>query len=188
MTTRETRTVRFALIGIGIYLALFAAFQGWKYGTKKRAEYDQLSVEASVLKAEVKRYDDKIAVVKKLMENFHMDPATLKKSTLAADASSAIQKAAQSGGFQLGPIRESATRASGKEMATIQFEGSGPVKSAVGLLNRLETLGYPLVIDSAQFSQDQMRPGNVKLKLSVVILDFEQWKNEEKKTEEKPHA
>jgi hypothetical protein len=107
----------------------------------------------------------------------------LKRASVVAEASSAIQKAAQGSGFQLGPIRESPLHSAGKELATIQFEGSGPTKAAVGLLHRLETLGYPLVVDSAQFSADPMRPGNLKLKLTVVILDFEQWKKEEP-----PHA
>jgi len=178
MTTREKRTVRFASIGIGIYLALFGGYKAWQFLEKKRADYNQLVVEAGDLKTEIKRYDDKIAVVKKLMERFHLDPAKLKNSSVVAEASSAIQKAAQGGGFRLGPIRESPTRASGRELATIQIEGSGPVKAAVALMSRLETLGYPLIIDSAQFSADPMMPGNIKLKLTVVILDFEKWKNE----------
>ena len=178
MTPREKRTVRFATIGIGVYLAIFAGYQAWKFGERKRADYHQLVKEAQELRDEVKRYDDKIAVVKKLMENFHMDPAGLKRSSVVAEASSAIQKAAQGGGFQVGPIREAPAHASGRELASIQFEGSGPVKGAVGLLHRLESVGYPLIIDSAQFSADPMRPGQLKVKLTVVILDFEQWKSE----------
>ena len=112
-----------------------------------------------------------------------MDPAKLDRSAIVAGASSAIQKAAAGGGFQLGPIRETPTRGSGRELASIQFEGSGPVKAAAGLLHSLKTLGYPLVIDSAQFTSDPTRPGQLKLKLTVVILDFDQWKNEEA-----PHA
>jgi hypothetical protein len=183
MTPREKRTVRFATIGIAIYLGLFAGYEVLKFCAIKRAEYDQLAAQAIDLKAEVKRYDDKVAVVKKLMEKFRMDPVKLKKSSLVAESSSAIQQAAMGSGFGIGPIRETPTRSSGKELATIQFEGSGPLKAAVGLLNRLETLGYPLVIDSAQFSADPMQPGMMKLKLTVVILDFDQWLKEEP-----PHA
>jgi hypothetical protein len=178
MTPKEKRTVRLGVIGVAIYLAVFGVYQIRRVCAQKRVEYDQLAAEAKDLKAEIKHYDDKIAVVKKLMENYHMDPAKLKRATVAAEASSAIQKAAMSSGFQIGPIRESPTRASSKELATIQFEGGGQVKSAVGLLNRLETLGYPLIIDSVQLTPDPMRPGQMKLKLSVVILDFDQWKEE----------
>jgi hypothetical protein len=183
MTPREKRTVRFAAIGIGSYLAIFAGYHAWKFGEKKRADYLQLAAEAQGLKDEVKRYDDKIAVVKKLMEDFHMDPTGLKRPSIVAEASSAIQKAAQGGGFQVGPIREAPARSSGKELASIQFEGAGPVKEAVGLLHRLQSLGYPLIIDSTQISADPARPGQLKLKLTVIILDFEQWK-----IAEAPHA
>ncbi|HZV36715.1 MAG TPA: hypothetical protein VFB72_19215 [Verrucomicrobiae bacterium] len=179
MTAREKRTLRYATIFIAIYLALFAAFQVFKFGSQKRAEYNDLVARAAELKAEVKLYDDKIAVVQKLMEKYKMDPAKLNRSSLVGESSSAIQQAAMGSGFALGPIRETQTRASGKELATIQFEGSGPVKAAVGLMSRLETLGFPLVIDSAQISSDPMRPGMLKLKLTVIILDFEQWLKEE---------
>jgi hypothetical protein len=173
MTPREKRTVRFAGIGIAIYLALFIGYRVWKFADKKRAEYLQLVVDAQNLKAEVNRYDDRIAVVKKLMEKFHMDPTTLKRASVVAEASSAIQKAAQGGGFQVGPVRESPAHTSGKELASIQFEGTGPVKGAMGLLYRLEGLGFPLIIDSAQFSSDPMRPGQIKVRLTVIVLDFD---------------
>ncbi|HEX3800340.1 MAG TPA: hypothetical protein VH413_16720 [Verrucomicrobiae bacterium] len=174
MTPKEKRTVRIAGIGIAIYLVLFAGVQVWKFTARKHAEYMQLVADAQSLKDEVRRYDDRIAVVKKLMEQFHMDPVSLKKSSVVAEASSAIQKAAQGSGFQVGPVRESPAHNSGKELASIELEGSGPVKGAVGLIYRLEGLGYPLVIDSTQFSSDPMRPGQVKLKLTITILDFDQ--------------
>jgi hypothetical protein len=179
MTAREQRTVRYASIAIAIYLALFFGYTGWNYLARKRAEYTALVTQAQNLKAEVKRYDDKITVVEKLMNTYHMDPTKLDKAAIVAQSSSAIQSAAMSSGFALGPIHESATRTSSKELATIQIEGSGPVKAAIGLLERLRTLGYPLVIDSTQMTADPMRPGQVKLKLTVVILDFDQWKTTE---------
>ena len=43
----------------------------------------------------------------------------------------------------------------------------------------LQTLGYPLILDSVQISSDPMRPGMIKLNLTIIILDFEQWKSEE---------
>jgi hypothetical protein len=183
MTSKEKRTVRLAMSGIAVYLALFFGFKAWKFGAAKRAEYRQLYVEAQGLKAEVKRYDDKIAVVKNLMQDFHMDPTTFTRPNVVAEASAAIQKAALGSGFQLGPIRETATRTSGKELGSIQFEGTGPLKGAMGLLNTLKTLGYPLIIDSMQIAGDPMRPEQMKLKLVIVVLDFDQWK-----TEGTPHA
>ena len=94
-----------------------------------------------------------------------------------ADASAAIQKAATTGGIKLGPVRESPARASNKELASMQLEGIGPVAGVLGLLSRLESLGYPLVVDTVQITP-QNQPGSVKLSLTIVILDFDQWKNE----------
>jgi hypothetical protein len=183
LTQSEKRTLRLAGVGIAIYLAAFGGIKVWKFFEKKRADYRQLVTEAQNLRREVQRYDGKIAVVKKLMEGFHMDPAKLTRATVVAEASAAIQKAATSSGVQLGPVRESPARPSSKELASIQFEGSGPVQAAMGLLNRMETCGYPLIIDSAQITADPMRPGQIKISLTIVILDFDQQKNEEA-----PHA
>ena len=183
LTHQEKRTIRYASVGIGIYLVLFGGFKVWKFFEKQRTDYRQLVTEAQSLKLEVKRYEGKIAVTKKLMETFHLDPAKLTKATVVAEASAAIQKAAKEGGFQLGTVRESPARPSSKELATIQIEGSGPVPATMGLLNRLETCGYPLIIDSVQISSDPMKPGQSKLNLTVIILDFEQLK-----TTEAPHA
>jgi len=174
----EKRTVRYAGIGIAIYLAIFGGYKTWKFFEKRRADYRQLVTQAQNLKAEVKRYEAKIVVVTNLMEKFHMDPAKLTKATVVAEASAAIQKAAVSGGIQLGPVRESPARPSSKELASVQFEGSGPVQAAMGLLHRIETCGYPVIIDSAQFTADPTKPGQIKLNLTIVILDFEQWKSE----------
>ena len=65
----------------------------------------------------------------------------------------------------------------------MQIEGSGAVPAVMSLLHNLESLGYPLIIDSVQLTTDPMRPGQVKLNLTIVVLDFEQWK-----PEATPHA
>jgi len=183
LTDREKRTIRYAGIGLALYLGLFGGYQVVRSLEARRAEYRRLVQEARDLKSELKRYETKIAVVKKLMDSFQLDPAKLKKSEVVAEASAAIQKAAMGGGMQLGPIREAPARPSSGELATIQFEGNGPVPAVMGLLHRMESLGYPLVIDSAQISAEASRPGQVKLNLTIVILDFEQWKKEQP-----PHA
>src|ERR1041385_3747691 len=176
LTDSEKRTIRYATIGIAAYLVLFGGFQAWKFFEKRRADYQQVVKEAQDLKAEVRRYEDRIAVVKKLMENFQLDPAKLTKASVVADASAALQKAAQGSGIQVGPIRESPARPTSRELGSIQFEGSGPVQATMGLLHRITTLGYPLIIDSAQFTPDSTRPGQLKFNVTIVVLDFEQWK------------
>ena len=112
-----------------------------------------------------------------------MDPARLTRSTLVGEASVAIQKAAAGSGIQMGPVRESPARLSSRELASLQLEGIGPVPAVMGLIDRIGTLGYPLIIDSVQITPEARGPGRVKLNLTIVILDFDHWK-----MEVKPHA
>ena len=114
------------------------------------------------------------------MNQFQLDPARLTRATVVGEASAQLQKAAASSGIQVGPIRESPAKTAAKELATLQFEGSGPVAAVLGLFQRLQTLGYPLIVDSVQITPDPLRPSQVKLILTLVILDFDQWKAEGK--------
>lgn len=184
MSDREKRLVRYAGIGIAIYLVLFGGFEVWKYFDRKRADYQQLVQEAQDLRQKTLPYKDKVLLVKKLMDDFHMDPAKLKKDTVVADASAAIQKAAKSGGLQLGPIRETPARGSGMTVATMQLEGSGQVPAVLSFLAGLNSIGFPLVVDSVQFTADNSRPGQVKMNLTILILDFDQ----QKEAKEAAHA
>ena len=179
LSPSEQRTVRYAAIGITLYLALFAGFKLSKWVSHRHASYLQLVAEARQLKADSRLDADEAAVVKKLMGEFQLDPARLSANTVVADASAAIQKAAASGGVKPGPIRESPGRPSEKELATIEFEGSGQVASVMSLLHRLPLLGYPLVIDSLQITPETGRPDQIKVNLTIIVLDFEQWKQAE---------
>jgi hypothetical protein len=179
MTNREKRTVRLGAAGIALYLVLYGGFEGWKFFQAKHREYQQLVTEAPGLKKELQPYEDKVLVAKKLMEDFRLDPAKLTSATVMAEASAAIQQAAQSGGVGLGSIRESPGRTSAKELGSMQLEGGGPLPAVMGLLHRLSRLGYPLILDSVQISPEVQRPGMVKVSLTVIILDFEQWKTSE---------
>ena len=177
LTPHEKRTVRIGGTAIAIYLLLFGGFQLWKYFARVRTDYQQLIGQADRLKQEVQLYNDRAEVLKKLMDTLRLDPAKLSRTSLVAEASAAIQKAAASGGIQVGPIRESPARLSSKEIASVQMEGTGPVPAVMGLLSRLESVGFPLVIDSVQLTPD-MRPGQLKVNLTILILDFEQWTKE----------
>ena len=178
LTNHEKRTIRFAAVGISIYLLLFGGVRCWKYLEKKHADYQQLVKQASGLRQEVLPYENKVLLVKKLMESMRVDPAKLSRASVVGSASSAIQKAAATGGLKLGPIRESPARPSTKELASMQLEGAGPVPAVTAFLHRLDTLGFPLIVDSVQLSPEP-RPGMLKLNLTIIILDFDQWKKEE---------
>jgi hypothetical protein len=175
LTNHEKRAVRVAAAAVAIYVAFIC----WKYFDAKRSAYQQVVKDVHSFRLELKPYGEKIIAVKKLMEEFHLDPAKLSKASAVAEASSAIQKAAAAGGVQGGPIRESPGRSSSKELASIKLEGSGQLPAVTSFLHRLESVGSPLIIDSVQITPDNMRPGMIKLSLTIIILDFEQWKNGE---------
>ncbi|MCX6928282.1 MAG: hypothetical protein NT154_34500 [Verrucomicrobia bacterium] len=177
LTHSEKRTIRLGAAVIAICFLYFGGQRGWKYFGNQRAEYQKLVRQAEALKQEIRLYEDRSLAAKKMMETFRMDPAKLSHATVVADASAAIQKAAMGGGVQLGPVRETPARPSSRELASMQLEGIGSVSAVSGLLNRLESVGYPLIIESVQLTTD-MRPGIVKVSLTILILDFDQWKQE----------
>jgi hypothetical protein len=183
LTQREKRLVLYGGLGVGVYLLLFAGFKLCGALEKRSVAYQQLVSETRSLRQELTAYDDRVLVDKKMMDHFQLDPAKLTRATVVGEASAQIQKAAAGSGIQVGSIRKSPAKSSAKEMATLQVEGSGPIPAVLGLLKRLETLGYPLILDSVQITPEAMRPGQVKIIFTAVVLDFDQWK-----TEGKPHA
>ncbi len=179
LNQREKRTIQFAAIGLTAYLVLFFGLKLVNKMERTRRDYADLQTEALRLKREIAPYENRVLLTQKLKELFHIDPQKLSKTTIVAEASAAIQKVAGNGGVQLGPIRESGGRASAKEAASMQLQGTGPVQAIMTLLHKIDTLGYPLIVDSLQFSPDPTKPGMLKVNMTIVILDFEQWKKEE---------
>ena len=176
LNDREKRTVRIATVAVAIYLVLFFGFRLWRRLEATRSGYQQLVNDALKVRREIQTYEDKISLALKLKENFRMNPAKLSKASLVAEASAAIQKAAGMGGVQIGPVRESPARTSATELTSMQLEGVGPVPAVMMFLHRLETVGFPLIVDSVQINPEPTRPGMLKLRLTIVILDFDQWK------------
>lgn len=176
MTDRDRKTIRIAAAGILIYLAAFGGFKMWRSGGSNRDDYQTLVKKTERLQNEVRTLENKVLLYDKLKDAYKIDPPKIKKETLVSDASAAIQSAAQQSGIQLGPFREAPARSTARELTTMQVEGSGQVASALQLLHRLRTLGYPLLIDSVQFGPAQGRPGQVKVNVSITILNYDQWK------------
>ncbi len=179
LTQREKRTVRLGAIALGIYLVLLGGLQAWNYLAKKQAEYRQLLTQAQDLRRKVELYQGKVQHIQKLMDGFRMDPAKLDRASVIAKASAAIQSAALGGGVQVGPVRESPARPSSKELGSIQLEAAGPVPALLKFVQQTHSLGYPLIIDSLQVGSEPSRPGQGKLNLTIIILDFDQWKQEQ---------
>lgn len=178
LNQREKRTVRIGAAVLAAYLVLFCAVQGWRLLARKHSEYQQLLTEAQTLRRKVQLYQDKAQHIQKLMEGFHMDPAKLVRASVLGQASAAIQRAAQGGGVQIGAVREAPGRPSGKELGSIQLEVMGPAPALLKFVQQTDALGYPIIIDSLQFSSEPNRPGPLKVNLTILILDFDQWKQE----------
>lgn len=181
LNDRERRTLRFGAIGTAIYLVLFFGFQAWKFAEKRRTDYRLLLQEATAWNDKLAVYDEKVRMTRDLMEKFRMDPGKLSRTTLVAQASAAIQQAAMQGGVQLGPVRETPSRGSGRELTGIQLEGMGPAASVLRFLETIGSLGYPLITETLQLSPAPMGPAQVKVSLTLMILDYERWKAGERR-------
>jgi len=178
LTDHEKRTIRIGAAIVGIVLVGSLLLQAARFLERQRTQYAGLLREADSLKGEIRLYTGKAASAEKLMDAFKLDPVKLTNSTVVAEASAAIQKAAAAGGIGVGAVRESSARAANKELATVQIEGTGPVPSVTAFLSRVESVGYPLIIESVQLTPVQNPPGQMKMNLTIVILDFDQWKKE----------
>ena len=181
ISPREKRTIRYATIGISVYLLLFYGIQLVNKMERSRNEYRQLETDIQRMQYDFETYQEKLAKLDKLTRELRVKPSQQSKNSLAAEASSAIQKLALGKGIQPGPIRETPPRPSNKELATIQLESVGPIPAVLQMLNDLHQLGYPLIIDTVQISVDPTKPGMVKANLTIILLDFEQWKKEERR-------
>ena len=99
---------------------------------------------------------------------------------MVGQASSAIQKAAQAAGVQIGPTKETRGNPKALEFATIQIEGQAPTPAALQFLDGLKTLGVPLVVDSVQLRSAAKAPGQVQFTMNLVVLNYGAWKQGEK--------
>jgi uncharacterized membrane protein YgcG len=197
LSDKDKRTLRVAGIGIAIYLVIFFALTTWKKLETRRAAYTKLLQTARQAKQEALGAENKVLLARKLTQETGVDPKKLVKTTLVAQASAAIQTAAREGGLKLGPMRESPARPTARELASIQLEGLGQVPQILGFCQKLEKLGYPIVIETLQFGSPGGPggpggrggpggggfggggPGMLKVTMTIVLLDFEAWKGEE---------
>jgi len=182
LTPNEKRTIRVAAICVAIYLVLLYGPVARNYFTARRQACDKLVQQARDLRDVIKPYEEKIATATNLMDRFRLDPVKLKRSSVLAEASAAIQQAAASEMVGVGPVRETPGRPSAREAGSIQLEGTGPIAAVMALLHHLDHIGFPVVIDSVQFSSDPRMPNAIKVNLVLVVLDFDAWKPKEEKS------
>lgn len=184
LTERDKRTIRLAAFGLAAYLVLFHGVKGVLHLERTRAEYGRLILEARTLKQEFDTYEARARIVEKLRGDSGIDLTKFPTPRLVGETGAAIQKAAQSSGIKLGPIREATGNASAGEIGSMQMEGSGPIPSVFQFLDALNRLGYPLIVNAVQFHPDERQPGSLKVNLDMVIIDFMKWRSHKRK----PHA
>lgn len=182
LNNREKRTLRIGGLVVAVYLAGFVLLQAWKIGQGRRAEYQRMVREYALLSEKVAIHQEKAKVAGELMEEMRMDPMSLSRTTLVAAATAAIHQSAMKGGIQLGPVRETPSSAGARELSAVQLEAVGPVPAILSFLQGIGTLGFPLIADSVQFTAEQ-RPGQVKMNVTIVLLDFAQWKTSEDRSD-----
>jgi hypothetical protein len=179
LTDSERRTLRLAGIGLAVYLPLFLGMKVIQWGGRLRADYDALSTTARTLRVQVQPYEARAVRLGKLMDRYQLDPGKLSTNTVVGDASAAIQRAAMTGGLQLGPIRESVSTTTDKAAGAIQFDATGQAAGVLKFVAGIGALGFPVIVESVQFSEAPRGPGMVKVHLSLIILDYGQWKPRE---------
>lgn len=178
LTERDRRALRLGAVVVAAYLVLFFGWRGVRHLEQRRAAYQSLVIEAQRWQTRTHAQARKLAQVRQLEKQLHLDLRTLDKTTVVAKASAAIQRAASAGGIKLTSMHEVPGHATGRQLAAIQLEGMGPVAAVMGLLPRLQTLGYPVLVDSVQLDR-QPQPGQVKFSLTLIVLDFEAWQQPE---------
>ena len=183
LTDRDRRTIRYAAMGLSAYLVLFGGWKALQILGAQRTTYLDLRRQADEQRARVDLYSSRVVRLHRLMDAAQLDPAQISKPKLVGRASTAIQQAATQGGLQMGAIRETLARGSDRELGAIQLEASGQVTSLTTFLHRLGSLGYPIILDTVEFTSDPMRPGMLKISVSLILLDYDQWDSREV-----PHA
>ena len=118
MSDKDKRTMRLGGIILAIYLVFFFGFRGWKNLEKGHADFQQLVRKVEREQIETRRQEYETLLFEKLSDTYKLDPRKLPRETLVAEASAAIQDAARQGGFQLGSVRETQGRATGREIST----------------------------------------------------------------------
>jgi hypothetical protein len=179
LTPSERRTLRLGSIGLSLYLLAFVGLKWFQAVDSVRRDHARLRERATALRSDVDRYQLRTERLTRLMDRLQIDPGTLRTNTVVGEASAALQRVAQSQGLQVSSVRESVNRSGERELGSIQFDAGGPTQAVLGFLARIQSLGVPVLVDSVQCTANPRGPGQLKLLLNVVVLDFDQWKPRE---------
>lgn len=175
---REKRTVRLAVVILGIYLLGFYGLRLWRHIEAKRVEFGELRFKLSQLEREVRQEEEKRRSVERLKKSLALDLEKLSEDTVVAETLAAIQEAARTHTVNLGTSKEAQENPSSRELAIFQLEGNGSLDGVSKFLHTLGHLGYPLIIDHLTLKPMGKEPGHVRLTLRVALVNFKGWKNQ----------
>jgi hypothetical protein len=179
LTPQEKRTIRFASIGLALYLTLFYTPRLWNQLASGNSQQQALTLEIQSFKQELPPYENRLLRLEKLRNEIQLKPSPPNTPELIAETSAAIQNSAMSSGIKVGPLRETGSRPSAKELASMRLEALGPAPNLLQWIAQLELLGFPILIDSIQIDADPRQPNMLKASLSLLILDPRQWTKED---------
>lgn len=172
MNDKEKKLIKFTAIGLTIYLL---AFYGKDYlGAFEKKLDDFKKKEKTIVNHRTKLvpYSSRVLMLEKLRKKLNIDVRRLSSNELVGQTSQAIQQSAKQSGIKIGPLRES----SGRSTSSLRFEANGKYDGMVKFLRSIGTSGYPIMIESMQVNLDPSKKGNVKISLSIGIIDFANWK------------
>lgn len=175
MTDHDKKVIRFACIGLIAYLAIFygrGAFSGLE---AKRAAYMNARNEAKEFHKKLKPYETQLLLLEKLRKDRQINLEELNSDTLVADASTAIQIAANQCGVALGPLQETPSRGDASTLTMFRLSGEGPIDGVVNLIYTLRRIGFPLIIDSLNLDGGEFGGDTQKFDLELRIIDYNNW-------------
>lgn len=173
MTQSEKKLVQITAIGLGLYLVFFFGAGSLKKYENQLAEHHKKQRTIRDLNLKLKPYGNRVLLLEKLRKEMNLEVRFLDIPDFGALASEAIQRCARSHSVNIGPFRES-TAATG---TSIRFEASGQGASIHKFIKGVTTSGYPVLIESLQVQTMDGKPGQLKLSINLLVLNFKSWKS-----------
>lgn len=178
MSDKDKRTLLGGAVIVVVYLSLFYGSSLLSVFEGDRQAYFKKIDEAKQLSELFQSYETKVMKVEKYRDQFQLEVHEINSTNLVGNVGRVIQDLVKKSGYKMGQIREVPGNGGKGVAATLQMEGTGPMKSLMPLLHRFKSTGYPLLIDSFNIRSDKRKPGQLQWSADVIILDYNRWKKE----------